>query len=351
MNIDQYSARHVDIDVTFAGVDITKNIRPYLKSATYTDSETDESDDLQLQLQDREGLWLEKWLEEAVRGAAAAKLKISAVFTPVNWGSENKPLKTGEFELDSVEASGPPGALTIKGSSLPYSAFARKTKNTKAWEKYHLSGIAKEIAKKSGLKCMYESAHDPYYDRTEQSKVSDIEFLQDLCQDAGLSLKCTDSTIVLFDQSVYEQKPSIMTIVRGDGSYSDYSLSAGSAETQYSACTVTYKDPKSGKKITGTAKAVDDDEDTGQTLYITAKVKNESEAKQLAEKRLRMYNIYNRTATFNMPGKTKLLAGCTITLKKFGGWDGKYMIKSATHEVGDSGYTTRIEIRRVLEGY
>lgn len=351
MEIDQNSARHVDVDVIFAGVDITKNIRPYLKSVTYTDSEADESDDLQLQLQDREGLWLEKWLEEAVRGAAAAKLKISAVLTPVNWGSENAPLKTGEFELDSVDAGGPPAALTIKGAALPYSAFARQTRKTKAWEKYNLSGIAQEIAGKAGLKCMYESAHDPWYDRTEQSKTSDIEFLQDLCQDAGLSLKCTNGTIVLFDQSVYEQKTPVMEIVRGSGSYTDYSLSAGSAETQYSACTVTYKDPKSGKKITGTAKAVDDDEDTGQTLYITAKVKTAAEAKQIAEKRLRMYNTYNRTATFNMPGRTKLLAGCTVTLKGFGGWNGKYMIKQATHEVGESGYTTRIELRRVLEGY
>lgn len=51
-------ARRTAVDVAFAGVNITQSMKPYLLSLTYTDNEEDESDDLQIKLQDREGLWL-----------------------------------------------------------------------------------------------------------------------------------------------------------------------------------------------------------------------------------------------------------------------------------------------------
>ena len=58
--------------VTFAGVDITQSMRQYLDSIIYTDNEENETDDIQIRLQDREGLWLTEWLGEAIQGAAAA---------------------------------------------------------------------------------------------------------------------------------------------------------------------------------------------------------------------------------------------------------------------------------------
>ena len=65
------NARRAYVRVKFEGADITKNISPYLISATYTDNEEDKADDLQLQLQDRESVWLEKWLNEAIEAAVS----------------------------------------------------------------------------------------------------------------------------------------------------------------------------------------------------------------------------------------------------------------------------------------
>ena len=67
-------ARRAAVEVAFAGVDITDSIRPYLLSLTYTDNEEDESDDLQIKLQDRDALWLESWLDELIAATAAAKM-------------------------------------------------------------------------------------------------------------------------------------------------------------------------------------------------------------------------------------------------------------------------------------
>lgn len=195
---DQSAARRAAVEIVFDGADITSSIKPYLLSMTYTDSEEDKSDSLQFQLQDREGLWLESWLNKAVEASAASKFSMSATIIPQNWGN-NGSLPTGKFELDSVEAEGPPSTVSIKGSSLSYGSSIRQTRKTKAWENYSLSGIASEIAGNAGLSCMYEAASNPTYQRKEQTKKSDINFLSELCHDEGISLKCTDGQLVLFD--------------------------------------------------------------------------------------------------------------------------------------------------------
>lgn len=345
-------ARRTAAEISFAGVNITKSIRPYLLSLSYTDNEEGEADDLQLTLQDREGIWLESWLAEAVEAAAAARLKIQAVLVQENWqgGGQDRLLDCGIFELDSVTAQSPPGLVTIKGTSLPYSAQIRQTLRTKAWEAYNLSGIARQLAAESGLGLMYEAAADPFYPRVEQAQTSDIVFLSGLCRQAGISLKATGDLLVLFDQAAYEQRPSVYTIKRGSGVYTKYKLAANTADSQYASCRVSYVDPATGKCLEGVAQAK---EVTGssQQLEIKAKVASVAEAKALAEKQLRLHNKYAHTVSITLPGNPQLAAGLCVRLADFGGWSGKYMIKQAQHNLSASGYTTQIELRKVLEGY
>ena len=66
-------ARRTEAQIVFAGTDITTDIRPYLLSVDYTDNEEDETDDLQIKLHDRDGIWLQKWLNDAVQSAAVQK--------------------------------------------------------------------------------------------------------------------------------------------------------------------------------------------------------------------------------------------------------------------------------------
>lgn len=357
---DANLARRTEVDISFGGTDITEDIRPYLKSLTYTDNEEGEADDLQIALQDRDGLWLESWLSEAVEAAAAGRLKITAAIRRKNWRSDGKDdiLPCGSFELDGVDASGPPAAVTIRSTALPFSAAIRQTKKSRAWENYALSGIAQEAAGAAGLSCLYEAAADPFYKRVEQMKVSDVSFLSKLCKDAGISLKATDSQLVLFDQAAYEAKPPVMIVKRADiakglaGTYTKYKLSAGAAGTQYASCRVSYVDHSSGECIEGTAQAEGMDAKSGQCLEISARVASAGEAKLLAEKHLRLHNKLERTATLILPGNPVLVAGVTVELSGWGGWSGKYIVAQARHTVGGgSGYTTQIQLRRCLTGY
>lgn len=348
-------ARRTKAEIAFGGVDITKSIQPYLLSISYTDNEEDETDNLQIKIQDRDDIWLQHWLEDVILAASAEELAMDVVFVRENWNSDGSDavLPCGEFELDSVTCSGPPNTISMKGTSLPFSSQIRQTVKCKAWESYTLSGIANEIAGNGGMTCMYESDNDPYYERVEQVDMSDIEFLSQLCHDAGISLKATNRIIVLFDQRKYEALPEVRTIRRYDGSYKTYSLNTGSADTQYASCRVSYVNPSTGQCIEGIAKVEDyNSEDTNnQQLEITAKVASTDEAKTLAEKNLRLHNKYCRQASFTLPGDTTLVAGVTVKLEHWGGWDGKYIIKQAVHKLDSGGYTTQISLRRVLEGY
>ena len=352
---DPNLARRAEMSVSFDGVDITADIKPYLLSLSYTDNEEGEADDLQLTLQDRDGLWLKNWLEEAVEAASAAKLKISASILRRNWRGDGKDdtLPCGSFELDSVEASGPPSTVTVKATALPYSAQIRQTKKTRAWESYRLSGIAGEIAGASGLRFMYEAAADPFYKRVEQLRTSDIELLTRLCGDAGISMKAADGMLVLFDQAAYEKKPAVLTIQKGGGAYTKYRLSSGAAGTQYASCRVSCVDPGTGKRIEGIAgtDGRGGAAQNNQRLEISARVSSPGEAKALAEKRLRLHNKFARTAVFTLPGNPVLAAGVTVCLEGWGGWSGKYIVSQAVHSVGGGAYTTQIKLRRCLDGY
>lgn len=348
---DKNLARRTEVEIAFAGVDITKSIRPYLLALTYTDNEEDGSDDLQISLQDRAGLWLHKWLAEAVAGAASARLRINAVILRKNWqgNGKDKLLDCGSFELDSVTAQGPPAAVVIKATSLPYSSKLRQTRQTKAWEAYTLSGIARELAAVGGMTCMYEAAADPFYERIEQVNQSNISFLAGLCHNAGLSLKASSDFLILFDQLAFEKKPVVVTIKQGDGSYLKYKLGTASADVQYTSCRVSYVDPGTGRLIEGAAQAEEAGKrQKGRQLNITAKVADKEAAVILAQKQLRLHNKFAMTASFTLPGDTRLVAGVTVQLVGWGGWSGKYIISQAVHTVDSGGYTTQISLRRVL---
>jgi phage protein D len=285
-------------------------------------------------------------------GSGGAKgATMQAVIVQENWTGDGKDkvLDCGLFEVDSIDVSGPPQKVTLKGTSIPYTSTARTQKKTKAWEKIKLSGIANEIAAANGLKCMFESAYDPLYTRKEQVQESDIVFLKRLCKDAGISLKVTAKIIVLFDEAAYEQKAAVRTIKKGSTDVLSYSFSTNLNDTSYSKCHVSYTDPATGKVIEYTYTPESSDK-SGQVLEINEKVSSKEEARQLAMKRLREKNKGEYKANFTLVGDVLMVAGVTVTLSGYGFFDGKYIVEQAVHTVS-GGYTVAITLHKVLEGY
>lgn len=285
-------------------------------------------------------------------GSSGAKPKlVSAVLVQKNWNDTGKDvtLDMGTFEIDSVDMSGPPDKITVKSTSIPYTSKLRMEKKNKAWEKISLKGIGQEIAGKNGLKLMYEASDNPTYKRKEQVQTSDIKFLQNLCHAAGMALKVTTLTIVIYDAAEYDKKPAVKTFKKGSGDIISYKMGTKLTDTAYTSCHVSYTDPDSKETIEYTY-TPDSKTGTGQTLEVNEKVNSKAEAVRLAKKRLREKNTQEYTASLKVVGDVSLVAGITVKLKGFQQFDRKYKVTQVKHNLLD-GYTVDLSLKQVLEGY
>lgn len=276
---------------------------------------------------------------------------VSAVLVQKNWNDTGKDvtLDIGTFEIDSVDMSGPPDKVTVKGTSIPYTSTLRMEKKSKAWENYTLKGIGEEIAGKNGMKLMYEAKENPAYKRKEQVQTSDIKFLQTLCHAAGMALKVTTMMIVIYDAAEYDRKPAIRTFRKGSSDVISYKMGTSMTDTAYTSCHVSYSDPDSKETIEYTY-TPDSRAGTGQTLEVNEKIRSTAEAQQLAKKRLREKNTQEYTASLTVVGDVSLVAGVTVKLKGWQQFDRKYKVTQAKHTLLN-GYTVDLSLKQVLEGY
>lgn len=346
-------ARRTAVKLYFKGTDISKELSKYLLSLSFTDKEEDETDDINISLDDRDGKWIKNWLKAGgVKEKKAFKgTEIHALVIQKNQNSDGKDkvLDCGVFEIDSVDYAGPPQKLTIKATSISYKTKLRQTKHNKTWENTTLKNIAQKIAGRSNMKMMYLSSYNPTYKRREQRNMTDISFLKRLCKRAGISLKVTSKKIVLFDAADFEKKPEVKKIKAGKGNILNYKFSTKTADTAYSSCHVVYTDPDTKKKIEATYKPPNANSD-GQTLEIKQKVSNVAEAKELAKKSLRVKNKGETTAEFTLIGDVDYVAGITVRIYGYGEFNGKYIVEQATHNI-TGGYKVQIKLRSCLEGY
>ena len=461
---DPNLSRRTEINIEIGGADVSEDINKYLLSFSYTDFEEDNTDDLRIELDDRDGVWLEWFKERSEAGASAVTnsggdikigdvvefsggfhyvssvatvaanlnprtagtarvtnvakgalhpihligvtsnvygwvdeqlivdgksapssgqptiwsglsvnslnqgggdikgLTLSATIIQRNFDSggaspargasaangKDRVLDCGVFEIDSLDASGPPSRVSIKATSLPHASTVRVVKKNKAWENIKLSAIANEIANKNGMTCMFLSSYDPLYGRREQIQLSDILFLQGLCNNAGISIKVTDSTIVLFDESEFEKKAAVREITKGKADVKTYRFSTSLNDTKYSKCRVSYTNPTTRETIEYTYTPREADAD-GVLLEINEKVSNREEARQLAMKRLRQKNKGEYQAEFTLVGDTGLVAGVTVLVSGFGVFDGKYIIQKSVFNVTNSGFTTQVSLHRACD--
>ncbi len=374
-------ARRSDWKIKVKGVDITSIIKQDLISLEITDNEDSKADDLQIKIADRDGVWLQKWLNETVhKGSRTKGLSFQVWFGNTDHTGKVIQQKAGTFKLDSMNHDGPPSVVKIKCASLDCQGGIRTDKNDKCWENVQLKSIASDIATKGKLKLLYCVTKNPKYERKQQDQETDIAFLIRLCDAAGLSVKISDGKLIIFDRKSFETGKSVQTITFGDGQYTKWSLGTGNGTVTYDFCTVSYTNPKTGKAINGryeTEEYKNEEEeykkkikelmDSGKSeedakkeaesslpehteLKIrNKKVNSAKEADMLAESELNLRNLFERTVTLHVPGNPSLMAGLTMTLKKFGYWSGKYMINTCTHSISSSGYTTKLKLRFIKQ--
>ncbi len=364
---------------TEAGTSVTQDILPDLLSFSYDDKETNEADEISLTLKDPTGKWASKWKPDG------GEIVRAYIATGTVDGKKGRELFCGKFFVDSLRTSGSPRVFEMRAVSIPLNTPIRRKMVTKAWEKKTLKGIAQEIATAAKVKLLFDSQDNPSYDRQDQKAESNLKFLSRLCEDAGLSIKVTDSQIVIFDQAFYEKKKPVKTLKLGVSDILSWDFESQQSET-YKTCTVSWRDPKKKQKGSSGGYNMDlekgdggDDpeydmdlqkvkkkvnvavntytytdpnvEDNGQEYQVKKRAASLDEAKRIAKATLRKLNLRSVTGSLSLVGDTSLVAGVVVELKGFGSFDGRFYIESASHSVSTSGYVTSISVRRVNSNY
>lgn len=374
--------RRVSVVIDYNGKNIDQYLQNDLISFSYNDAGSGEMDDISLQLDDRGGKWLRAWKPE--KGDT-----IKATINTISWDKDGQKLKLpcGQFEVDTVEPSGPPDVVDIKAIAVPVSGhLSLRTKRTKSWEKTKLKSIAQEIATRAKLKLNWQSASNPSYDQIEMSDQTDFNFLLENLNNEGLAVKVTNSQLVIFDEEEFEKKKPSFTIERGKSHVLSYKFENTATDGLYSKCIVEYRSTTSVEKKTAAktttpttptkpkATATTPTKPTttkkkvvkktvivrgeytapgikGPVLKITdKKVENAAEARRVAKNTLREKNKEVGKASLEMEGSTIYATGATFTLKGWGKADGKYIIESCNHSAAGGLYTTSLEIRKVVGG-
>lgn len=347
--------------------DVTEDICKDLLSWSYTDHESGQADEISLTLKDETGKWAESWRPE---GGEHVRMYLSAG-TPEKTGPESF---LGTFYVDYQRVNGAPRTYELKAVSIPLNKSLRRQQKSKAWENRTLKEIADEIAKDADLELFWDSEENPSYSRLDQSRESDLKFLLKLCEEAGLSVKVTDSMLVIFGQERYEGKKPVRTFTLGVSDILSYSFETAQSDT-YKAVTIKWRDPAKKKRGRAAGELMFDEfgretkrrssnpavleytymdpeaDENGQTFDMKKRCSSLDEAKRLAKAKLRQLNSKRVTGDLTVIGDPFLVSGLVIAVKGFGSFDGNFIIEEASHNGGSSGYTTSLRLRRVNTEY
>lgn len=328
------SARPVRVPfwrLTIEGRDVTREVSPYVLSVTYTDHVVGQSDDVQISLEDRDGLWRGPWLLQA---GNTLKLEIGYHGEP--------PLNCGEFEVDEVESSGPPDVVTIRALAAGPSAELR-TRRNRAYEGQTLAQVCEAVAQRHKLR-LVGSIAGAAVDRISQENESDLAFLDRLAAENGyaFSIRAGQLDFILLDE--LETRAPAFTLRRAE--CASYRMKSATHDV-YRACEATYQHPATKRTIRKTVEAPG--VLTGDTLKVRIRVATEAEAEARARAALRRANAAANPASVTLEGNPRIMAGLNGTLAGWGSvFDGVYHVSTSVHRLSrGEGYVTEPELKKV----
>ena len=307
--------------------DITKDVSNQVLNIEYTDYEHGQSDEITITFDDTQKLWQSSWIPS----------KGDSLRLYIGYESE-KLLNCGVFEIDEIEFSTPPDILTVKAIATGITKSLRQN-NSVAYENKTLKQIASEIAQKHSLTLVGE-IEDVRVERITQNQERDLTFLKKLAEQYGYIFKIAEGNLVFYKTEKLTGANAAKILYRTN--LTRITLSEKTSKN-YKAVTVSYHNPKTGKKITATAK--NEKCVKGDTLKITERCENKQQALLKAKAALAKGNN-TIEGSIDMVGTPNLIAGLNVELKDLGYFSGKYHITQTRHFMDrTSGYGTSLEVK------
>lgn len=226
-----------DLSLSLQEKDITQNIRKRLISLSLTDNRGFEADQLDIELDDSDGMMVMPQRNAVLALSLGWK---GAALTP-----------KGLFTVDEVEHRGAPDTLTIRARSADF----RGSLNTRRDESYHdttLSHIVQKVAARNALKATLATGLGTIkVSHIDQTQETDAAFLTRLASLNGAVAVVKNGTLLFMrpgNGTTVNGKPlPVFTLTRQDGDQHSFSIADRDAYTGVTASWLNTKQPKPQK--------------------------------------------------------------------------------------------------------
>lgn len=322
--------------------DITADISPYLISITYNDAVAGKSDEVQLEISNATGIWLDEWYPD-----------LGDTLT-VSMGYDAQRFNCGIFEIDENEVEFGPDTITIKGIAAGITD-ATRTKRSDQHENKTLRQIAEKVAARYSFKIAGNIEDTGQISRETQELETDLGFLRRISAQYGHIFSVRGKVITFTNMYELEALAAVVSISRAeirpgskikDKSFDIYKkvhhahfdpMSKKVYETIFEFPEIVNVD---GFKYNGIVKK--------DIKEVRSRVDNNSQSMAKAIAALHSGNSKQQEGELSLPGNPFLVSGNNFELTECGKLSGKYHIVSSRHKLNVSGgYDTTIAIKRV----
>ncbi|HAT2167659.1 TPA: phage late control D family protein [Citrobacter freundii] len=320
--------------------DITSDITPYVTRVTYSDNIKNESDTIEVELDDTDGRWLDKWYPG----------KGDTLTLKMGYQGE-KLLACGTFSIDEIEVNAPPSTVSIRGVATSVNN-ALRTKSNRGFENTTLAAIAGRIAKKHKL-TLVGSIEVIKIDRITQYAETDVAFLRRLASEYGYAVKIVSDKLIFSHLATLRSLEPVRQLTPQD--VARFSL-RDTINRIYKSASVKHQKSDAKKLIVYEADGGTSDSDkqlkkgkvtSADTLKINSRVSDPDSARIKADSSLARHNEYQQSGSLSLMGASQLTAGNKIELTGFGQLSGPWLITTARHSFDrSSGYVTELDVAR-----
>ncbi|EJW6373934.1 phage late control D family protein [Salmonella enterica] len=338
--------------IVIEGKDVTTVLDTRLMSLTLTDNRGFEADQLDLELDDADGL-----IALPRRGAV--------IQLALGW--KGQPLfPKGAFTVDEIEHSGAPDRLTIRARSADFRE-ALNTRREKSWHQTTVGDVVKDIAARHNLKvALGKDLTDKALDHMDQTNESDASFLMKLARQYGAIASVKDGNLLFIRQGqgrTASGKPlPVITIERKAGDGHRFTLADRGAYTGVIASWLHTREPrkkettKVKRRRKKTTKPKEPEAKQGDylvgtdenVLVLNRTYANRSNAERAAK--MQWERLQRGVASFSLQlaeGRADLYTEMPVKVTGFKQPidDAEWTITTLMHSVSpDNGFTTSMEL-------